>query len=263
MRPGDLFAAHFLNHKAPGASAQIAEQLSKDGLVTVAGLATRDAVRAFASRIMTISVHRDSDSDGLTTIRDTPRHAGRPGFAGLGNGELDPHTERSGLPHPPRLMLLVCAQPADRGGECLLTDGRSVHADLLHHKGGEAADALSLPRTAYFGAGDGHAAQVLSPHSGGRMAIRLRFDALARWSPMVQPHLPDLKAAALRYQQPLPLKPGQGYLLDNERWLHARTAFVGDRVHWRALGNPRFDLGHGFAPALYAPQPPARVEAMS
>ncbi|BDH12845.1 hypothetical protein [Streptomyces hygroscopicus] len=54
MRPGDLFAAHFLDHKAPGASAQIAEQLSKDGLVTVAGLATRDAVRAFASRIMTI-----------------------------------------------------------------------------------------------------------------------------------------------------------------------------------------------------------------
>lgn len=80
---------------------------------------------------------------------------------------------------------------------------------------------------------------------------------------MVQPHLPDLKAAALRYQQSLPLKPGQGYLLDNERWLHARTAFVGDRVHWRALGNPRFDLDHGFAPALYAPQPPARVEAMS
>ncbi|MFJ9416707.1 TauD/TfdA family dioxygenase [Streptomyces sp. NPDC101227] len=263
MRPGDLFAAHFLDHKTPGAPARIAEQLRQSGLVTLDGLATRDAVLAFVSHIMTISPHRDSDPDGLTTIRDTPRHAGRPGFAGLGNGQLAPHTERASLPRPPRLMLLVCSQPADRGGECLLTDGRRVHADLLHHGGGEAADALSRPRTAYFGAGDGHASQVLTSHRDGRVSIRLRFDALARWSPIVQPHLPDLQAAAHGHQQSLRLSPGQGYLLDNERWLHARTAFVGDRVHWRALGDPRFDLDHGFAPALDAPQPTASVEAMS
>lgn len=149
MRPGDLFAAHFIDHKAPGAPAKIAKQLREGGLVTLDKLATRNDVLAFASRIMTVSAHRDSDSDGLITIRCIPRHAGRPGVAGLGNGELAPHTERSGLPIPPRLMLLVCSQPADRGGECLLSDGRSVHADLLHRRGGEAADALSRPRTAY------------------------------------------------------------------------------------------------------------------
>ncbi|MEV0778601.1 TauD/TfdA family dioxygenase [Streptomyces sp. NPDC050433] len=258
MRPGDLFAAHFLDHKVPGAPAQFAQQLRESGLVTLDGLATRDAVWSFASRVMTISPHRDSDPDGLTTIRDSPRHAGRPGFAGLGNGQLDPHTERSSLPSPPRLMLLVCSRTADRGGECLLTDGRRVHADLLHKEGGEAADALSQARTAYFGAGDGHASQVLSSHRDGRVSIRLRFDALARWSPIVQPHLSRLRAAALSHQQSLRLKPGQGYLLDNQRWLHARSAFVGDRVHWRALGDPRFNLRHGFAPTVATPQASAR-----
>ncbi|WP_406003406.1 hypothetical protein [Streptomyces sp. NBC_00829] len=88
MRPGDLFAAHFIDHKAPGAPAQIAEQLREGGLVTLDQLATRHAVVTFASRIMTFSAHRDSDCDGLTTIRCIPRHAGRPGYAGLGNGEL-------------------------------------------------------------------------------------------------------------------------------------------------------------------------------
>ncbi|MFE6031018.1 TauD/TfdA family dioxygenase [Streptomyces niveus] len=257
MRPGDLFAAHFLDHEAPGAPAQFAEQLRESGLVTLAGLITREAVLSFASRVMTVSAHRDSDPDGLTTIRDSPRHAGRPGFAGLGNGQLDPHTERSGLPNPPRLMLLVCSQPAGRGGECLLTDGRRVHADLLNQGGGEAVDALARPRTAYFGGGDGHASQVVSSHRDGRVSIRLRFDALARWSPIVQPHLPALRAAALDHQQSLRLEPGQGYLLDNQRWLHARTAFIGDRLHWRALGNPHFNLRQGFAPAAEAPQSPA------
>ncbi|MFD4113202.1 TauD/TfdA family dioxygenase [Streptomyces niveus] len=257
MRPGDLFAAHFLDHKAHGAPARFAEQLGESGLVTLDGLANRDAVLSFASRVMAVSPHRDSDPDGLTTIRDSPRYASLPGFAGLGSGQLDPHTERSSLPSPPRLMLLVCSQPADRGGECLLTDGRRVHADLVHEGGGEAADALSRPRTAYFGAGDGHASQVLSSHRDGRVSIRLRFDALARWSPIVQPHLPALRAAALDHQQSLRLEPGQGYLLDNQRWLHARSAFVGDRTHWRALGDPRFNLRHGFAPVAGAPQSPA------
>ncbi|WP_381802839.1 TauD/TfdA family dioxygenase [Streptomyces niveus] len=256
MRPGDLFAAHFLDHKAPGAPTHFAEQLRESGLVTLDGLATREAVLSFVSRVMTASPHRDSDPDGLTTIRDSPRHAGRPGFAGLGNGQLDPHTEQSGLPSPPRLMLLVCSRPADRGGECLLTDGRLLHADLLRQGDGEAADALSQPRTAYFGAGDGHASQVLSHHRDERVSIRLRFDALARWSPIVAPHLPGLRAAALNHQQSLRLTPGQGYLLDNKRWLHARSAFVGDRLHLRALGDPRFNLRHGFAPVAGAPLSP-------
>lgn len=253
MRPGDLFAAHYLDHRAAGASAQIAEQLRQDGLVTLDHLATRHEVLAFASRIMTITAHRDSDSDRLTTIRCIPRHACRPGYTGLGNGELAPHTERSGLPHPPRLMLLVCSQPADRGGDCLLSDGRSVHADLLNHGSGEIVDVLTQPRTAYFGAGDGHATQVLTPHDG-RLSIRLRLDALARWSPLVRPHLRALQDAALRHQRTLRLEHGEAYLVDNQRWLHARTAFVGDRVHLRALGDPRYAFPHGFEPTL----PPAR-----
>nr|WP_247197180.1 TauD/TfdA family dioxygenase [Streptomyces sp. GESEQ-35] len=134
-------------------------------------------------------------------------------------------------------MLLVCGQAAVTGGECLLTDGQAVHADLFTGQR-EAGVALTQARTAFFGAGDGHATQVFTVHNGLRVSVRLWFDGLARWNPIVAPYLPQLRAAASRHQVGLALAPGQGYLLDNERWLNARRAFTGDRLFWRALGQP-------------------------
>ncbi|MFH8987132.1 TauD/TfdA family dioxygenase [Streptomyces sp. NPDC017940] len=246
--PGDVFARHRIDPHRPDVPARIAAHLREHGLVTVTGLASRTDVLALASRIMTVTEHRDSDSDGITTIRDTGHHAHRAGFAGFGHGALGPHTERSGIPCPPRLMLLVCGQAAQAGGECVLVDGRAVHADLttVSH---EAVTALAQPRSAYFGAGDGHPSQVFTAHADHTMAVRLRLDGLARFSPIVQPYLPQLRAAITRHKATVRLEPGQGYLLDNRRWLHARTGFTGDRVCWRALGQPRFPMPDGFTPA--------------
>ncbi|MET8014756.1 TauD/TfdA family dioxygenase [Streptomyces sp. NPDC005271] len=241
------FARHLVDITSPTAQSEIARRLAHSGLVTVAGLTSRTAVLSFASRIMTVIPHRDSEADGLTTICNTGRHAVEPGFAGFASGELAPHTERSGVPAPPRLMLLVCARPAETGGECLLSDGRRVYDEMLRcqHDG---VRALSRPRTAYFGSGDGHAAEVFTVYDDATVSVRLRLDGLARFSPIVQPYLPRLRSAIERDQLRLPLLAGQGYLLDNRRWLHARTGFTGDRVCWRALGEPLFGLPRGFTP---------------
>jgi alpha-ketoglutarate-dependent taurine dioxygenase len=250
-------AHHGVDAALPGAADRIAAGLRDSGLVTLSGLNSRTEVLSLAARIMTITAHRDSDSDGLTTIHDTGRHAHRAGFAGLGNGSLEPHTERSSIPNPPRLMLLVCGRAAESGGDCLLVDGRTVHADLLTHSR-TAMLALSQRHTAYFGAGDGHPSQVFTVHDDHRVEVRLRLDGLARFSPIVQPHLPVLRSAVHRHQVRLPLLPGQGYVLDNSRWLHARTAFTGDRTCWRALGQPRFSMTEGFT-STPTPTPIART----
>ncbi|MFD7014013.1 TauD/TfdA family dioxygenase [Streptomyces sp. NPDC059928] len=233
-----------------------------DGLGSVGGVVARSVVLGFAERIMEITAHRDSDPDGLTTLYDTRRHAKRTGYAGLTNRELAPHTERSGLPRPPRLMLLVCANPAAQGGACLLTDGQAVHAELAE-KHPEALDLLSTRHTAYFGGGDGHPTQIFTPHAEGRVSLRLRTDTLARWNPLVTPHLPLLRAVISRHQITLPLLAGQGYLLDNTRWLHARQRFTGDRLCWRALGEPHpavLPLPMGFLPVPTGPQLPPTTE---
>ncbi|WP_328493438.1 TauD/TfdA family dioxygenase [Streptomyces sp. NBC_00414] len=256
----DVFARNRIDLTVTGVEARIAGRLRETGLVTVDGLASRAAVLAFATRIMNVVPHRDSDPDGLTTICDTRRDAHRAGFAGFSNVSLDPHTERSGTPNPPRLMLLVCGQTAVVGGECLLTDGQAVHSGLFADER-QAGLALAQPRTAFFGAGDGHTTQVFTVHDDLRVSVRLRFDGLARWNPIVQPYLPQLRAAAVHHQVRLPLALGQGYLLDNERWLHARRAFTGDRLFWRALGEPLFPMPHGFFPARVSVRTPVLSEA--
>lgn len=226
----------------PSAEAAVLGALRSTGLVTLEILPTRQEVLAFAKRIMCITPHEVSDPDGLTVIRDTAQHAGREGFAGLSNGEVLPHTERSSLATPPRLMMLVCARPATTGGQCLLADGHAVYADLAEDHP-DALAALSEPRSAFFGGGDGHLGSVFTlPPDGRRPEVRLRWDGLARFSPLVQPHLPVLRAAIARHQQVLTLAAGQGYVLDNTRWLHARTAFTGPRLCYRALGDAR-DIG--------------------
>ena len=143
-------------------------------------------------------------------------------------------------------MLLACERPADQGGECLLIDGRTVHADLSA-RWREAVVMLSRPGTTFFGADNGHCTQVFMAHPGGRVSVRLRLDDLARWSPLVAPYISCVSEVITRHQHRLRLTPGQGYLLDNHRWLHARARFSGDRQCLRALGEPHTPLACGFA----------------
>ncbi|WP_432096386.1 TauD/TfdA family dioxygenase [Streptomyces sp. bgisy100] len=242
-----FFTDHYVNARAAQASDMIAVQLRETGLVTVDGLRSRHHVLAFASRLMDLTSHPHSAQDGLTLIRDTGSHAYRAGFAGLGNGELQAHTERSGTPQPPRLMLLVCLRPALTGGDVLIADGAHVYGRLLDSCP-EAAMKLAQPRTACYGAGVGYATQVITAHTEGRISIRLRQDSLARWSPVVRPYLPHLRGAIADSQHRIVLQAGQGYLLDNHRWLHARMPFSGDRRLLRALGEPCFSMPNGFSP---------------
>ncbi|MBM9508056.1 TauD/TfdA family dioxygenase [Actinacidiphila acididurans] len=242
----DLFAEHYVDHRADGAKEIITSRLRRHGLVTLDGLDSRAAVLKLTAKYLDIVSHRDSDSDGLTVIHNTRRHHDRPGFAGLGAGALAPHTERSGTPSPPRLMLFVCARPAEEGGDTFLTDGLDVYTDLAAERP-EAVEALSEDLAGFFGGQDGVFAPVFRSTGDGRVSVRLRLDDLVRWNPLVNPHIPALTVAIHRRRQRLLLEAGDAYLIDNSRWLHARTAFAGPRRMYRALGNPRFSLPAGFA----------------
>ncbi|MGV9266545.1 TauD/TfdA family dioxygenase [Kitasatospora sp. NPDC003701] len=228
---------------AGGALERAAGVLREHGLVRLGRLGGREDVLEAAGRFMARPwQHRDADPDGLTVVRDTGRHEGLAGFAGLGRGGLSPHTECAQLPRPPRLLLLACARTAESGGETLVVDGRAVLAELadLHPS---ALEALTAPRAAYFGGADGRFAPVLEQLPDGRWRLRLRQDSLARFSPDAEAHLPALRGAVERHTTRTRLACGQGLVLDNHRFLHGRTAFVGGRLLLRALGEPRAALG--------------------
>ncbi|MFF2013819.1 TauD/TfdA family dioxygenase [Streptomyces sp. NPDC058195] len=228
----------------PGNDA-VVDLLRERGLVMVGGLCSQEAVLSFSRRFMTLVQHRDSGPDGLTVIQDIGERAQLPGLAGLGCGDLAAHTEGSSMGEPPRLLLLVCLEQPDSGGEVVLTDGRDVHA-FLSRRYPEAVELMSRPGVAYYGDGGGRPSRIFTHHPGGRISVRFRQDALAQFNPVVQHCLPRLREAIEASQRVVALSPGQGYLLDNYRYLHGRRAFRGTRVCLRALGIPRFALRPGF-----------------
>ena len=235
------------------AGARLAAALHGVGLATFEGVTDRASLLRLAGQVMHIWHHRDSDPDGVTTIRDRGEMARRPGSAGFGQAELTAHTESSAEDQPPRLMLLFCARGAASGGECRLVDGARVHHELAM-RDPELLAALRTPRSVLFGGAAGHLGAVFAEHDG-RAVVRFRLDDLARFSPQITRRLPVLREILRDLEKPVRLKPGHGYLLSNTRWLHGRAAFTGERLMYRLLGDPLpgVDIAQGFATPLAEP----------
>ncbi|GLZ32318.1 hypothetical protein Lesp02_45060 [Lentzea sp. NBRC 105346] len=213
------------------------ELIAERGLAVVDGLDTPEDLLQLAHSIATVVPHRDSGPDGVTTIADFGEAIVRSGFAGFSTCALNPHTDRSGVPYPPALLMMSCSRAATTGGECVLIDGQAVYDDLAVSEP-EALAALCTPRSVLFGGAAGHLGSIFSDNGDGRIIIRLRLDELARFASEVDRWIPVLRAAIDRHAIEFRLSAGQGYILDNHRWLHGRRAFTGQRVVHRVNGDP-------------------------
>ncbi len=219
----------------------LVDALTRHGLALVEGLADSAALLGLAHSVATVVPHRDSASDGVTTLVDLGS-AQNGGFAGFSSCALAPHTDRSGVADPPALLMLSCSRPATSGGQCVLIDGLAVY-DTLAETEPDALTAFCAPRSVLFGGAPGHLGAIFTESDGGRITVRLRQDDLVRFSPVVSRWMPTLRAAIERHVNELDLTTGQGYLLDNHRWLHGRRSFSGHRVVHRVNGNPLPLLG--------------------
>ena len=179
--------------------------LSRRGLVLVEGLADSADLLRLARSVATVVPHRDSASDGVTTLVDGSDQNGA--FAGFSSCALPPHTDRCGVANPPALLVLGCSQPATSGGQCVLIDGQAVYDTLADTAPGALA-ALCTPRSVLFGGASGHLGAIFTEYDGGRVTIRLRQDDLVHFSPEVSRWLPTLRAAIARHMHELDLSAG-------------------------------------------------------
>ncbi|ONI79020.1 hypothetical protein ALI144C_29430 [Actinosynnema sp. ALI-1.44] len=225
-------------HEVPAA-------LAERGLALVEGLADSSDLLRLAESTGTVVPHRDSGADGVTTVADLGAERVQSGFAGFSACALNPHTDRSGVDHPPVLLMTSCGQPAVTGGECVLIDGQAVYNELAESEP-DALRALCAPRSVLFGGAAGYLGSIFTDVEDGWVAIRLRLDDLAQFSPEVDRWLPTLRAAIDRHAMRINLDTGQGYVLNNRRWLHGRRAFTGQRVVFRVNASPLPHLGIPF-----------------
>jgi hypothetical protein len=231
----------------PGAQVRMRQLLAREGLAIFNGARSRAEVLMAAGTMMTVLPHPDSGPDGITAITDLGAAGEHPGAAGFSRRQLAAHTDRSGVPAPPALLMTVCARPAHAGGARTLTDGQAVHAELAVTSP-QVLAALTRPRSVLFGGAGGYLGAVLTAipattASPARLHLRLRLDDLVTFAPDLLTHLPVLRAVIARRTITMPLGAGQGYILDNHRWLHAREQFTGTRTLYRVLGDPLSRLG--------------------
>ena len=244
----DAFATYHLDVHTRSGQDELAVRLAERGLVTFGGCHTRGALSEILSMVCVPRWHRDSGDDAITVIANTDDEP-PPGYLAFGRQELHPHTEGTSIPDPPVVMALACWTPARQGGVSYVIDGRALHARLAQDAP-EALLALSEPRCAYFGGAAGHLGSVFGPTRDGLLAIRYRRDELGRYSPAAQQAIELLDRLAADCWLELPLRAGQGFILQNGRWLHGRTRFSGRRTMARLLGDPLPGTGirYGFRP---------------
>lgn len=263
----DAFEQFYVDLHAPGGQAALVDRLAGHGLVTFDRIFGRDGALTLMRSFAMVLQHRDSDPGGVTVLTASePLARVRSGFAGFTSQELKPHTDGSSLPRPPTLVMLVCAVPAGEGGTTEAIDGREVY-DSLVAEAPEVLRELLMPRSVLFGRGAGHLGSIFEPVGGGGVCIRFRHDDLARFSPAVTAVLPQflevIRTRTVRFR----LGPGQGYVLQNGRWLHGRTGFTGHRRIYRILGEPypadrlNGSVGLGFVPNPTHALPAAEASA--
>lgn len=177
----------------------------------------------------------------MTTIFDLGHTTARSGFAGFSARALAPHTDRSGIVYPPALLAICCSQPAESGGECVLVDGQTVYDDLAANQP-DTLKSLFLPRSVQFGGAGGYLGSILSKGIADRIILRARFDDLAKFSPALNRWILKLSDTIDRHAITFTLRAGEGYILDNHRWLHGRRAFTGQRVIHRITADPLPDV---------------------
>jgi alpha-ketoglutarate-dependent taurine dioxygenase len=252
------FKRFYVDLHAPGGQAALVDRLAGHGLVTFDQIFGRGAALRLMRSIATVVQHRDSDSDGVTVLTASePLARVRSGFAGFSSQQLAPHTDGSSLPRPPTLVMLLCAVPAPEGGATEVIDGREVY-DCLAAEAPEVLRELATPVSALYGTGGGHLGSVFEPVGSG-VCIRFRDDDLARFSPSVTAVLPQFLEVIRTRTVRFTLGPGQGYVLQNGRWLHGRTGFSGRRQMHRILGEPYpaerlgRSIDFGFIPTRAAP----------
>ena len=85
-----------VNVGEPGAASCLVRVLSHAGFALLDGVLGVGALLGVARSIATVVPHRDSRPDGVTVLINRGSVSERRGFAGFGQKELMPHTDRSG-----------------------------------------------------------------------------------------------------------------------------------------------------------------------
>jgi alpha-ketoglutarate-dependent taurine dioxygenase len=232
-----LYPGHAVADLA-AAAPEVLEQFRETGLVTFTCRNRREYLQS-VSALGSVVPHRDSEPDGVTVVEYREDLAGRPGYTGLSNGPLPPHTDSSGLSSVPQGLALMCERLSSEGGESILIDGQAVAETLQQLRPAAFDEFCRVDSVVFVSGSEEFRGAIFTPVADGRFRVRLRLDRLGYFNYELTPHLPALFEAISLSTFALQLQQGEGYIIDNYRYFHGRRAFTGSRRMLRLLFEPR------------------------
>ncbi|MCK8494901.1 MULTISPECIES: TauD/TfdA family dioxygenase [Spirosoma] len=226
----------------------ILDALDKHGIITFNGIFEIDCFLDLCSKIGPLFNHPDADVNGLTQITHKVDGIDRPGVPGLTDKNLVPHTDRATVADPPFYTSLLCIKTAAHGGDTILADGKEIY-DVMKNRFPSELSLLEQPDGAIFGRGSHqYSSAIFNSQGSASKYIRFRYDDIAYFSAEIIQALSVFLTLVYQCQHVFKLDNGQGYIVQNGRWLHGRHSFEGDRLMNRALIDSKFGtMNFGFS----------------
>lgn len=200
----------------------------------------------FCKNFGTIYFHRDSNESGITVVKNKmDSNITEEGFVGLTNNDLFPHTDRSTIKNPPNVLILYCKYQSGQGGETTLIDTKKILSSLIE-KFGLKFPLLEKNNTIFSDNIEMHKGNIFEVLEDGSYFTRFRNDKFAYFNSEVINILPEFYRLIKENTFTLKLEEGQGYIINNGRYLHGRNGFNGSREMWRILLHDNFLKQKGF-----------------
>ncbi|AQG80223.1 TauD/TfdA family dioxygenase [Spirosoma montaniterrae] len=232
-------------------SQTVVDTLNVHGVITFEHIYETSHFLKLCNKIGTVYSHPDADYKGITSIEYKPTPIAKPGLLGFTKKNLIPHTDRATVINPPFYTSLLCIKPAIDGGDTILVDGKKIYNEMKMNFT-EELSILEKPDIAIFGRGKDQLvsaifAEVDLLHS--NKFLRFRYDDVSYFSAEAIESINIFLSLVYKYKHEFRLEYGQGYIVQNGRWLHGRSAFDGERLMYRVLINSssaNSDFGFSF-----------------
>jgi len=206
------------------------KKIITEGVVFFESELTTDSLLNQAKKLGSIYKHRDSHFDGITVIKSVyaPKET-KSGYFGFTNSYLSLHTDRSTLKVVPNILIFYCKTNDCVGGESILVDGKDL-INYFQTKYSETNCPLFYNNSVIFSDNSSfYKGSIFEKIGNKSYQLRFRNDEFSFFNPNVHSFLQEFYEVMEDKKVEFKLKKNQGYIINNNRYLHGRKGFNGKR----------------------------------
>lgn len=223
----------------------IKKNLQKTGAVKVKKLLNDKHALTLAKSLGNIVHNSNANEYGIVKLMPLKCVPPQKNHTGFTKSSLYPHTDRSPLEKPPNLIFLWCKIPENKnGGIPVLVDCKSLAKDFSKNDP-KSFNNLMIPGTTTFNDGiKSYKGAIFEKSIEKYITVRFRHDSCVFFNGEILDSVLCFMKYIEKHSIFLKLSHDEGYIIQNNRWLHGRTSFNTNRLVCRIHINSDYQKCH-------------------